>query len=37
MYQVDGIWKGVKYTVGFNKGRVGQFYRKKYNRAILSK
>ncbi|NUF78614.1 hypothetical protein GY065_06755 [Snodgrassella sp. ESL0323] len=29
MYKVEGIWKGEKYTVGFNKGRVEQFYRNK--------
>ncbi|RUT39511.1 hypothetical protein EJP82_25875 [Paenibacillus anaericanus] len=25
-YQIRGTYNGVEYVVGFNKGRVGQFY-----------
>ncbi|HEX4069318.1 MAG TPA: hypothetical protein VHX42_04425, partial [Candidatus Babeliales bacterium] len=25
-YQIDGIIKNIKYTVGFERGRVGQFF-----------
>ncbi|MGG3920317.1 EndoU domain-containing protein [Parageobacillus thermoglucosidasius] len=25
-YQIKGTYNGIEYVVGFNKGRVGQFY-----------